>query len=181
MKKNYLWSMLTTVMVAMLSIGFVSCGDDDDDNGGGTSGGSSALVGTWYSIISEGWEYEDGELTGHWKDLSATSTRVYEVQNGRETGQYHDYSSGDEAEWEETTFTQDGKWTSTNEDGETTTGTYTVSNGKINLFMYNTFVNSVKYSISNNQLVLTSEEYDDDGQLEEREIIYYNKGAYPNK
>ncbi|MBQ7462761.1 MAG: DUF5036 family protein [Bacteroidaceae bacterium] len=29
-KKNYLLSLMTTMMVAMLSVGFVSCGDDDD-------------------------------------------------------------------------------------------------------------------------------------------------------
>lgn len=31
-KKNYLLSLLTTMMVAMLSLGFVSCGGDDDDS-----------------------------------------------------------------------------------------------------------------------------------------------------
>lgn len=31
-KKNYLLSMMTTMMVAMLSVGFVSCGDDEEDN-----------------------------------------------------------------------------------------------------------------------------------------------------
>lgn len=31
-KKNYLWSMLTMIMVAILSVGFVSCGGDDDDS-----------------------------------------------------------------------------------------------------------------------------------------------------
>lgn len=29
-KKNLLWSLLTTMMVGLLSVGFVSCGDDDD-------------------------------------------------------------------------------------------------------------------------------------------------------
>lgn len=31
-KKDFLWSLLTIVMVAVLSVGFVSCGDDDDDD-----------------------------------------------------------------------------------------------------------------------------------------------------
>ena len=31
-KKNYLLSLMTTMMVAMLSVGFVSCGDDEEDN-----------------------------------------------------------------------------------------------------------------------------------------------------
>ena len=29
-KKNFLWSLLATMMVGLLSVGFVSCGDDDD-------------------------------------------------------------------------------------------------------------------------------------------------------
>lgn len=33
-KKSYLMSLLTTMMVAMLSVGFVSCGDDDDNDDG---------------------------------------------------------------------------------------------------------------------------------------------------
>ena len=37
--KNYL-SMLAVMLVAMLSLGFVSCGDDDDDD--------NAAIGTWY-------------------------------------------------------------------------------------------------------------------------------------
>ena len=32
MKKNFIWSMLTVMMVAMLSVGFASCGGDDDDD-----------------------------------------------------------------------------------------------------------------------------------------------------
>ena len=30
-KKNFLWSLLATIMVGLLSVGFVSCGDDDPD------------------------------------------------------------------------------------------------------------------------------------------------------
>lgn len=50
MNKKYFWSLLTFVMVTMLSVGFVSCGDDDDD--GGNSGGDNTtttlnIVGTW--------------------------------------------------------------------------------------------------------------------------------------
>ena len=32
MKKNYLWSLLTIMMAAVLSVGFTSCGGDDDDD-----------------------------------------------------------------------------------------------------------------------------------------------------
>ena len=52
--KNYL-SMLAVMMVAMLSLGFVSCGDDDDD----------AAVGTWYRYdydhtVREMWIFKNG-------------------------------------------------------------------------------------------------------------------------
>ncbi len=40
MNKKIFMSLLSIMMVAMLSVCFVSCGDDDDDN--------NPLVGTWY-------------------------------------------------------------------------------------------------------------------------------------
>lgn len=44
MKKNFMY-LMAAMMVAMLSIGFVSCGnDDDDDNRGGTSSGSTSIT-----------------------------------------------------------------------------------------------------------------------------------------
>lgn len=46
-KKNWLWSMLAVMMVAMLSVGIVSCGKDDDDNGTGSSVSNSSVVGRW--------------------------------------------------------------------------------------------------------------------------------------
>lgn len=48
MKKNYLLSLLAMIMVAMLSVGFASCGSDDDDDE--ITGGSELvdkLQGTW--------------------------------------------------------------------------------------------------------------------------------------
>ena len=47
-KKDYLWSLLTLVMLAMLSLGLSSCGDDDDDDDV-TSGSElvDKLQGTW--------------------------------------------------------------------------------------------------------------------------------------
>lgn len=43
MKKNLL-NWMTILMVAIVSIGFVSCGNDDDDD---KKGGTVSLVGTW--------------------------------------------------------------------------------------------------------------------------------------
>ena len=41
--------LLAIIMVAMLSVGFISCGDDDDDENGGSSGNEliDKLQGTW--------------------------------------------------------------------------------------------------------------------------------------
>ena len=47
-KKNYLLSLMAMIMVAMLSVGFASCGSDDDDDE--ITGGSELvdkLQGTW--------------------------------------------------------------------------------------------------------------------------------------
>jgi len=51
MTKNY-WKMLSLMLVALLSFGFVSCGDDDKDDGGSVSVSASQLYGLWegYSV-----------------------------------------------------------------------------------------------------------------------------------
>lgn len=46
-KKDYLWRLLSIVMVAMLSVSFVSCGDDDDDDVTSGSELIDKLQGTW--------------------------------------------------------------------------------------------------------------------------------------
>ena len=46
--KNY-WSMFTMIMVAMLSAGFVSCGDDDDND---ETVVNTSIVGTWRLTFS---------------------------------------------------------------------------------------------------------------------------------
>ncbi len=68
-KKNYLLSLLTTMMVAMLSLGFTSCGsdDDDDDNATGVAG-IETLYGTWQQ--THGVAFENGAFH-HDKDVSA--------------------------------------------------------------------------------------------------------------
>lgn len=40
--KNYLWSLLTIMMVVMLSVSMISCGGDDDDDFTPNSGGGSS-------------------------------------------------------------------------------------------------------------------------------------------
>ena len=44
MNKKYFWSLLTFMMVAMLSVGFASCGSDDEDGGGS----GSSVSGLYY-------------------------------------------------------------------------------------------------------------------------------------
>lgn len=66
MKKTLLWSVLTIMMVALMSVGFVSCGSDD--NGGGRD---AALVGKWYNENTgwtAGWDFRaDGKCYyGEW-------------------------------------------------------------------------------------------------------------------
>lgn len=71
MKKDLL-NWMTILMVAIVSVGFLSCGDDDDDEKGGTV----SLVGTWslnfgpndYCLLTfnqngtvKYQEYDDGE------------------------------------------------------------------------------------------------------------------------
>lgn len=46
-KRNYLLSLLAMIMVAMLSVGFASCGSDDDDEIPGGSELVDKLQGTW--------------------------------------------------------------------------------------------------------------------------------------
>ena len=63
MKKNFIWSMLAAVMVAMLSVGFASCSSDNDDNEvpETTTFNVKDLVGTWGLTHAEGWETWQGQ------------------------------------------------------------------------------------------------------------------------
>ena len=71
--KKYLWSMLSFLMVAMLSVSFVACGSDDDDNGNNGGGSTSSLVGNWiYEESEPGYHLtrllmfkSDGTFTAH--------------------------------------------------------------------------------------------------------------------
>lgn len=78
-KKNYLLSLLTTMIVAMLCLGFMSCSSDDE--GGGTSN-SFDLVGTWKSVKHEDHLYifnADGTVDGNWSDTYSN----WKLSNGK--------------------------------------------------------------------------------------------------
>ena len=57
MNKKFILSLMTSLMVAMMSVAFTSCSSDDSDGGSG----DNALVGTWRKIYSDGNEHS---LTG---------------------------------------------------------------------------------------------------------------------
>lgn len=67
MNKKYFWRVMTLMMVAMLSVGFASCGsdDDDDDNGGGGASGitESRIVGLWEVTAEEAYVTVGGQRT----------------------------------------------------------------------------------------------------------------------
>jgi hypothetical protein len=73
-KENCLWSLLTIIMVAMLSLSLVSCGDDDDKSS------SSSVSGLYY--------YGD----------SSTRT-AYNFVNGNTVEMYGAMSSDPNAKW----------------------------------------------------------------------------------
>lgn len=48
MKKMFLWSLLSIIMMAAISAGLSSCSSDDDDDEGGSSSIPSELIGSWH-------------------------------------------------------------------------------------------------------------------------------------
>ena len=169
-KKSIFWSILSIVMVAMLSIGLSSCNKDDDEGGGAID---SRVVGTWHRVALEEWSYEDGVLVYHAKE-TATSTREYEVVNGKETGKYWDHSYG--GDLVEYTFGADGSFIV---DSDEERGTYTASNGNMKVTIGNYTSNS-KYSFYGDQLIVTAEQ--SNGKDYERRLVnYLEKGPYPGK
>ena len=149
---------------------FVACGDDDDN-----TSADSRVVGTWTSTIGEGWNWdEDGTLVNHWKDLSATTVRNYEVINGTETGKYTDYTH-EVPEYTTVTFNADGSFIGENEE-ETFKGTFTAQNGVLTYFTTEG-ADQWNYSFEDGKLKLVAEEYED-GVLTDKEINWYVKGLY---
>ena len=61
--RGILWSILAVLTVAMLSVGFASCGDDDDEPSGSVVGTWTGTNGTWnftYVFNSNGTGSADG-------------------------------------------------------------------------------------------------------------------------
>ena len=57
MKKKYLLNLLTFMMVTIVSVGFVSCGDDDDNPNDNPNDNPVSIVGTWRCDLGDG-DYE---------------------------------------------------------------------------------------------------------------------------
>ena len=76
MKKKSIWQLLIIVMVAMVSMAFVSCGNDDDD-----LTMSNSIVGTWEWVDDEGDYYariifqKDG--TGTWTEYECDELEIW--------------------------------------------------------------------------------------------------------
>lgn len=79
MKKKFIWSLLTFMMIAMMSVAFASCSkDSEDESGGGNGSASSALVGTW----SRNYQTGDGKKakeTWSFKGSSGSYSNAYQT------------------------------------------------------------------------------------------------------
>lgn len=94
MKKNIIWSLFAFVIVAMLSTGFVACGDDDSNDSG--SGTKKGVVGTW-----------SGTSHSHKETLSLT---FKSGGSGTWISRYYDSYSGTETNRGSFTYEMEGKY-----------------------------------------------------------------------
>lgn len=74
-KKSYLMSLLTTMMVAMLSVGFVSCGGDDDEDNGSMNG--DELV----TKLQGKWEFYGGKETVMGTTITMDKSTLNEIKS----------------------------------------------------------------------------------------------------
>lgn len=175
MKKFYL-----SAIVLMMAFVFVSCNNDDDDN----PTVDKRLVGTWYSTTTEMWEYKNDVLVTHWKDLDdGKYRRIYEVKNGKETGEYEDIMNYEEW-WDEVTFNSNGVVTVNNSHGEPYGGTFVTSDGVMTITdSSNGKVYHIPYEIKDGILIFTADQrkvYSDQG-YSYLTITHYQRGSYPYK
>lgn len=136
MKRTYLWSLLAFMMVAMLSVGFVSCSDDDDD-GDEISVGN--LPGMW--VLTRTDKVEDGEKSSDTYDDDSHYMIVYE--DG--TAELEPFYLFDGLGWAGGEYT--AKWT--------------VSGNKLTLKRSEyTFIMTIKKLTANQFVVVYSDGYD---------------------
>lgn len=75
MKKKYFWSLLTFMIVAMLSVGLVSCGGDDDDDNGNVNG--DELV----TKLQGKWEFYGGKETVIGTTITMDKSTLNEIKS----------------------------------------------------------------------------------------------------
>lgn len=126
--KKYLLNLTTILMVAIMSGGFVSCGDDDDDNGNGVT--ISSIVGSWSGIgpdddyititfKNDGMGYQTwrgGDGDDYWVFEYSTDGNILYLFEEGEYGEFHYSVSGNTL-----TLTYIG------ENGNPTNESYTIS------------------------------------------------------
>ena len=176
LKESFLitvWTLMMTIAIAPL---FISCGDDKNENAI-----DERLIGTWHLTQWDIWEYKNDVLTVY-SQHNEDKTRVYEVENGKETGEYRDYQNTyEDTNHEEVTFYSDGTVVTIVNKSETTRGKVKTSNGTITYFSdQGEVVNILQYDITNGQLVFTYDgrkEYDKDG-YSYYSIAHYQRGGY---
>lgn len=97
-KKKFIWSMFAMMMVAMLSVGFASCGDDDNDGENAvTSNGKIIVDGNEYNVNYGYWDYD--QLGGQGRTKYFLEFTETSFESGFQTGsgtymQIQFYASG---------------------------------------------------------------------------------------
>lgn len=173
-KESFLIAVWTLMMTMAIPTLFISCGDDKEENAL-----DERLMGTWHRTLLDVWEYKNDVLTAHWQDLDGKTERVYEVEDGKETGEYRDFQNTED-NLEEVTFNSDGTVVSIVNKSETTRDTFETSNGAMTVTLNQGEVNILQYDITDGQLVITSDnrkEYDEEG-YSYFTIAHYQRGGY---
>lgn len=141
------------IVLLLLPFGFVACSDSDDD-----ISSPDAIIGTWESVWSTGWEKENGKIVDKW-DEEMTDERVVFKENGRFVI-YYEYN---------------GRW------NESESGSWELDGSK--LFVetkYDEMTLTVVKLNSKELVIRRHDKYEDsyyDDYYEEEETITYHKVA----
>ena len=158
MKKNLL-NWMTILMVAIVCVGFVSCGGDDDDSNSVTD--PSAIIGTWVKFY---------EKETKWVLSNGDWVKTSEDEDNNHGGQSAVYFGADGTYYQ--MYNYDGSW-------QKATGTirsYSIQGNNLILSSSSTMSPSSKsrtFSISGTVLEITETELD--GYEKEEEVNRYRK------
>lgn len=135
--KKFQFSVFAMMIMALVCVGFASCGDDDDSGNDGNSGGT--IVGTWYfassqNIMEDGERMPDEFYTANSDDYQEL---VFKNDNTFE-------------EWD----ADKGSW------GKRVTGTYSLSGNKLTITAQGgVVIEEIKW-ISNDEFMMVDKEED---------------------